>query len=77
MALAELLVNAIDAPPPGAGAGSDTRPVSGRPPAMEARPIENASWPIVKAAVRATPEYDAVIVADVEVVAGPMSIWNV
>lgn len=77
MALGELLVSAIDAPPSGARVGSDTTPVSGRPPAIEARPIENANWPIVKAALRATPEYDAVIVADVGVAGAPMSTWNV
>ena len=42
--------------PSGAGVGSETKPVSGRPPGTDARPTDKASWPIVSAAVRTTPE---------------------
>ena len=78
MALGELLVSAIDAPPSGAGVGSDTTPVSGRPPGNRGeanREGELADRQAPRCGPR--PNTMAVIVADVGVAEAPMSIGNV
>ncbi len=55
IASGELLASDTAAPPSGAGVGSETMPVIGRPPGTDVGPTDKASWPIVSAAVRATP----------------------
>ena len=76
VALGELLVSPISAPPSGAGAGMDTTPVSGRPPGTELSITDNASCPIVSEVVRVTPAALAVIVAVSADGAAPMAIAN-
>src|SRR5689334_18001651 len=77
IACGELLVSATSAPPAGAGLGSDSTPVAGRPPGTEAAPMDSASWPMMSGAVRTTPAQVAVIVAAPAVADPPTSIANV
>ena len=76
-AFGELLVSAMTAPPSGAGTGTETTPVSGRPPATEPGATDNASWPIVSEVERVTPDALAVNTAVNGVGDAPMAIENV